>query len=104
MEATRPSQRPFFGENVARRELGGTAEAQKLPHGGRRIDHREPRLIQTARGIANPVRHASQPALLRQIFSHRADQGIKPDIAGQFWLALEYQAKRNDRQHPETFQ
>src|ERR1700710_308270 len=89
MKAARPSQRPFFRENVARRKFGWATEAQELAHRVRGIGYRKPWLIQAARRIAYPVRDTPQPTLFSQIFSHRADQSIKPDIAGQLRFTLD---------------
>src|ERR1700676_3296537 len=87
--ATRPSQWLLLGEDIARGELAGACEGQILAHGIRWRCRRKPWTGQAARRIRNPVRDAPKPTLLRQIFRDRADQRVKPFVAGQFWLALD---------------
>jgi hypothetical protein len=80
--ATGPPQRPFLGEDVARREFGRAGKGQVFAHGVGRRRRCKPWTGQTARGIGDPVWDAAKSTLLRQIFSDRAYQGIKLDVAG----------------------
>src|SRR5262249_25333654 len=89
IRAARATQRSFFGENVARCKFGRAAESQIFPHRVRWICHCKPRTIETARRMANPMRNTPQSALLGQILSDCAYEGVKPTVAGQFRLALD---------------
>src|SRR5450631_1745922 len=89
LRATGPSQRPFLGEDVARREFGRTGEGEILAHGGRRRCRRKPWAGQPARRVGSPGWNAAEPTLLSQIFGDGANQRIQPRIAGQFGLTLD---------------
>ena len=83
MRSARPSQRPFLGENVTRRELGRTGERQIFANGVGRRRCGKPWLCKPAARVTDPGGNPTEPALFGEIFGNRSDQSIEPGITRQ---------------------
>src|ERR1700676_1634734 len=88
---TGPPQRPFLGEDVARREFGRAGKGQVFAHGvrpelARPIDKhrtRMPRAIEVTCRSADPRWYPTEPVLLGQIFGNCPNQCIEPFVVRQ---------------------